>query len=277
MAADPAFASFEHEWLDAHPEYAVASVFLPDGVRLTANAFGCLVDELDTATQLRDPQVATAKVTWWHDELAAALRGRVSHPVTQALFAHDLAEAGEPGLWLALADATLQRPGVGVCSTLSAVFARHAPFHRAAAHVDAALRGHADADIDNDATLWTISFLLRQLARLDGDDERLALPLDLLARQGLTRAQLSSASERRNALLRDYLDVLAGAMRNALAGPRAGGLYRRVRTCLDRSLISAAQAATDPLSHLREQSRAGRWACLWAAWREARAMTRSAR
>ena len=29
MAATPAFARFEQEWLDAHPEYAIASIFLP--------------------------------------------------------------------------------------------------------------------------------------------------------------------------------------------------------------------------------------------------------
>jgi phytoene synthase len=165
----------------------------------------------------------------------------------------------------------------GTSSTLADVLERHAGFHRAAARIDAALQRRADADIDGDATLWTISFLLRQLARLDGDDERLSLPLDLLARHGLTRAQLSSASDRRNALLRDYLAALAGALRAALAGPRACGLYRRVRTRLDRSLISTAQTATDPLLHLREQPAAGRWTCLWAAWREARAMTRGAR
>jgi len=277
MAADPAFASFEQEWLDAHPEYAIASVFLPEAARLTANAFGCLVDELEAATQLRDPQIAAAKVMWWHGELAAAPCGDASHPVTQVLFAQDPAKGVEAGAWLALADATLQRLGAGAGSTLADVFDRHAGFHRAAAHIDAALQRRADANIDNNATLWTISFLLRQLARLDADDERLPLPLDLFARHGLTRAQLSAASDARNALLRDYLDALAGPMQRAFAGPRAGGLYRRVRARLDLSLIQTARSAPDPLLYMREQRPPGRWTRLWAAWREAREMTRSMR
>jgi phytoene synthase len=277
VAADSAFASFEQAWLDAHPEYAIASVFLPPAARRAANAFGCLVDELNAAAQLRDPQVAAAKVTWWQGELAAAVRGRASHPVTQALFAQELAEADEPGLWLALAHAAPQQAGAGTGSTLADVLAQHAAFHRAAARIDAALQRRADADVDRDAALWTISFLLRQLVRLDGGDERLPLPLDLLARHGLTRAQLSSASDRRGALLRDYLDALAGAMQRAVAGPRTGGLYRRVRTRLDFTLIAAVRAAPDPLARIRDQPAPGRWASLWAAWREARAMTHDTR
>jgi len=277
VAADSAFSSFEQEWLDAHPEYAIASVFLPPAARQAANAFGCLVEALDAAAQLRDPQVAAAKVTWWQGELAAASRGRASHPVTRALFAQELAEAGEPDLWLALADATPQQAAARAGSTLADALAWHARFHRAAARIDAALQRRSDADIDCDATLWTISFLLGQLVRLGGEDEHLPLPLDLLARHGLTRAQLSSASDRRSALLRDYLDALAGAMQRALAGPRAGGLYRRVRTRLDVALIVAARAAPDPLARIRDRPAPGRWTSLWAAWREARALTRDTR
>jgi phytoene synthase len=277
VAADVAFASFERAWLDAHPEYAIASVFLPEPARLTANAFGCLVEELDAARQLHDPHVATAKAAWWRGELAAALRGRASHPVTRVLFAQQLGEAAGQDLWLALAEAT-QQTGIGVCSTLADAFAQHAAFHRAAAQVDAALRGHAQADIDHDAALWTISFLLRQLARGDGDgdDERLSIPPDLLARHGLTRAQLSSASDQRNGLLRDYLGALAAASDAAFAAPRSSGLYRRVRALLDRHLIHSARRQSDPLSYVQAHLRAGRWTCLWAAWREARATNRGA-
>jgi hypothetical protein len=46
MAATPAFASFEQEWLDAHPEYAIASIFLPSAQRRRENAFAVPVHEL---------------------------------------------------------------------------------------------------------------------------------------------------------------------------------------------------------------------------------------
>ncbi len=270
MAAVPAFSTFEQKWLDAHPEYAIASVFLPAAARSAANAFGCLVDELDAASQLRDPQVAAAKVAWWYGEITAALRGHGSHPVTQALFTQDLAEAGDAALWQALADAMLRRLDRGSASTLSNLLAQHADFHMSVARIDAALQGKTSSG-PGSAALWTISLLLRQLAHLDGDDERLSLPLDLLARHGLTRAQLSATSAARHALLRDYLDALAGVMVTAVAAPLSCGLYVRVRTRLDRALIAAARAAPDPLAYAHGHLRARRWQCLWAAWREARA------
>jgi hypothetical protein len=69
MAATPAFASFEQEWLDAHPEYAIASIFLPSAQRRRENAFAVLVHELGAAAHMREPQVATAKLSWWRVNL----------------------------------------------------------------------------------------------------------------------------------------------------------------------------------------------------------------
>jgi phytoene synthase len=271
MAAVPAFASFEQEWLDAHPECAVASIFLPLEQRRRANAFGCLVHELATAARLREPQVAAAKLSWWRDELAAAAAGRGNHPVAKELFADDVATAVDPALWPTLAEAALAALGRPAASNLIELIGQRAGLHSAVARIEAAMSPGRVVDIGANATLWTVTQLLRELPCIAlGEDSNLPLPLDLLARHGQTRSSLGAASPQRAALLRDHIEALAAVMAGTLAIPSARNLYQRVRIRLDRSLLTAAVKASDPLAYLVEHLRAARWASLWAAWREAR-------
>ena len=122
-----AFASFEQKWFDAHPEYAVASIFLPPERRAPASAFGCLIHELDEALlPVSEPQVVTAKLGWWHGELAAAAAGRASHPITRELFAHASSRQVPAGLWPALAEAALARLSQASAATQADLLARHA-------------------------------------------------------------------------------------------------------------------------------------------------------
>ena len=264
-----AFASFEQKWFAAHPEHEIASAFLPPARRRAENAFGCLVYELDeVAAQIPEPQVAAAKLAWWRDELSAAAGGRASHPVTRALFAAMPAAESTRTLWPALAEAALARLALPPAATLDELLGAHAGFHRAVVRADATLDRHNARDVDAAAILWTVSGLLRGLPRIGGDSETLPLPLDLLARHGLTRSGLLAAGVRRTALLRDFLAALAAAM------PRDRGrnLHQRTRSRLDLALIAGARGAAEPLQHLVAHARAGRWRSVWAAWREARAL-----
>ncbi len=273
-----AFASFEQKWLAAYPENALIAVFLPALQRRSASAFGCLVHELTQAAfHVREPQVAATKLAWWQQELTDASVGNAHHPITQALFADAQVRATDPVLWPALANAALgqiERPNA---STLAILLEQYDPYYTAIARAEAALFCSAHANVEANAALWIISHLLRALANLSETSERLPLPLSLLARYGLTRSSLASASQQRNVLAHDYLDELTIEMDGALGISSSHSLTQRVRARLDRGLLTSASRATDPLAYLVAHAHAGRWRSLWIAWREARAIQRDTR
>jgi 15-cis-phytoene synthase len=266
-APSPAFATFEQKWLAEYPENALVAVFLPPGLRTRASAFGTLIHELThTAFRVRETPVAAAKLAWWQQELAAAARGNPRHPVTRALFAES--PVGPAEIWPALAGAAIEQLEDAPAGSLAAIVDRLLPFHRAAAGAEAALFGVEVGSTDASALRWTISHLLRELS---GDPDRLPVPLDLLARHGVGRADLGVPSAARAALVRDYIDTLA-RFAPAQKGKVTGTLPRRVRVRLDLALMRGAQSAADPLAYLQTRKPAGRWQTLWIAWREARAI-----
>ena len=270
-AAADAFASFEEKWLAAHPEQRIVVAFLPAAQRRRASAVGALVHELALAAfHVSEPLVAATKLGWWRQELQDASLGRARHPITLALFADEVARESDPQLWPALADgalAQLDRPGAG---TLSALLEQLEPFFSAVARADQALLCNDDGNVEANAALWTLSHLLNDLPQLAHADAHLPLPLGLLARHGMVRADLAAPSPRRNMLIKDFLDEITLELDGALGVATAHSLPLRVRTRLDRVRIGKALKVTDALAYLQARPHAGRWATLWAAWREAR-------
>ena len=268
-----AFASFEEKWLAAQPEQRVVAVFLSAAQRRRANAFGSLVHELtQTAFHVHETQVAAAKLAWWREELENAGLGKTRHPITQELFADEVAREADPALWPALADGALEqldRPGAG---TLSALIEQLEPFFSAVARAEQALLCEESGNVEANAALWTFSHLLHDLPRLAQGDAHLALPLGLLARHAITRADLAQATPRRNMLVKDFLDELNLEINGALGVASMRSLPLRVRTRLDRARIAKALRVTDPLAYLHAHAHPGRWSTLWAVWREARAV-----
>lgn len=269
------FASYEQRWLTANPEQRMIAVFLPRVLRARAGAFGTLVHELGHTTfHAHEPQAAAAKLSWWRQELADAALGTPNHPITQTLFADAAARETDPALWLALAEgalAQLDAPGAG---TLAALLEQLDPFFGAAARAESALLGDGAGNTEANAALWMFSHLLHELPRLDRPDRQLPLPLNLLARFGLTRADLAQPSPRRNMLVKDFLDELVLETNGALGVASQRTLSLRVRTQLDRRRIAHALRVTDPLDCLQRHPHAGRWATLVTVWREARAALR---
>ncbi len=269
--ANGTFASFERKWLAANPENAIVAVFLPAAQRGLASAFGCLVHELSQAAfRIREPQVAAAKLAWWKQELADAAFGKPSHPVTQVLFDCTGVRESDPAQWPALADgalAQLDAPGAG---TLAALIDQLDPFFGAVARAENALFCAGAGNVEADSALWTLSHLLRALPHLADGEPHLPLPLGLLARHGLTRAELAYESPQRNMLIKDFLDELVLEGNGALGVSAVRSLPLRVRAVLDRQRIAAALRVTDPLQRLRTQPHAGRWRILWTTWIEAR-------
>jgi phytoene synthase len=270
-ASAAAFASFEQKWLAVQPENVFVAIFLPADQRQRASAFGSLVHELEqSAFHVREPEVAATKLAWWRQELADAAAGNARHPISKVLFADARAQAVEPGLWPALAEGAAALIEPAPAASASALFSQLAVFYAAVAHVEYALFPGGTEDYRNNATLWTISHLLRDLT--DPSRFDLSLPLDLLARHCATRATVANVAALRTAVARDYLAELTRRIEGALALASPPSLGRRVRTRLDLALAIGAQRASDPLAHLAAHTPAGRWRSLMAAWREARAL-----
>jgi phytoene synthase len=265
------FASFEQKWLAANPENAIVAVFLPSAQRRLAGAFGSLIHELSSAAfHIREPQVAATKLAWWKQELADAAFGKPSHPVTQALFDCTGVRESDPALWPALADGALAQLDVPGAGTLAALIEQLDPFFGAVARAENALFCADAGNVEADAALWTLSHLLRALPHLADGEAHLPLPLGLLARHELTRAELAYESAQRNMLIKDFLDELVLEGNGALGVSAMRSLPLRVRAALDRRRIEAALRVIDPLHWLGAHPHAGRWRILWTTWIEAR-------
>lgn len=271
----PGFAEFEQKWLDAWPENRVLAAFLGAEQRRRAHALGVLIHELTLAAfHVREPQVAATKLDWWRQELGASAFGNPHHPITQELFADAVARESDPALWPALAEgalAQLDQPGAG---TLAALIEQLEPFYGAVAAAESALLLGGAGSPEANAALWTFSHLLHELPRLPSGEGRLPLPLGLLARHGLVRAELAQPSAARNLLVKDFLDELVLEINGALGVASARSLGMRTRVRLDRNLIAGALKTVDPLPYLTARARPGYWSSLWVAWREARAAAR---
>ena len=271
-----AFASFEEKWLAANPEQATVALFLAPAARLRASAFGCLIHELEQAAfGLREPQVAEAKIQWWRQELLAASGGKPRHPISAVLFADPQAAKVDAPDWMALCDGAIAMRHVGAASDLESLLSDYSALYAPVARIEAALFDAPVAATTAMARLWAISHLLLALRHLVADaPERLPVPLDLLARHELTRAELAEATPQRAGLVRDFLDWLATALQSALAETPCAPLARRVRARLDLALMQNALSADDPLSAAITLPGAARWKALWWSWREARAFAR---
>ena len=270
-----AFASFEQKWMAAYPEQAAVAVFLAPGERLRVSAFGCLVHELEqTAFGLREAQAAAVKLAWWRQELIAACAGNPRHPVSAVLFADPRTQTADAGSWPALADGALAMLDQRNASNLTDLLGKHAALYTPVARIESVLFGGNPAQLNATAALWTISHLLHAMSISTEVGERLPLPLDLLARHGLTRSMLAQPGEGRTAALRDYLGLLGEHANAALALSSSATLGLRVRTRINLAAIWQALRASDPMAWLTAHPRAGRWTSLWSAWSEARQLAR---
>jgi len=246
-AVDPS-AHFVEKWHRREPEMALAEVFCPPEQRPRFRAWGALLYELREATfELSDARVTAAKTQWWAEELLLVARGAGRHPVTSGL---------SPTLpWAALARALVEQAALDARPVDAAQsLALISPLAEAIAAVEAGVQGIAPPP-----RAVAVNLLLQRLPHGLVADDQARLPLNLLARHGLTVAQVAQGQG--EPLLQDWARELLAAL-----PPDAppSSLFRRLRTGFDRARLQrlAKGRGFDPPPAP---------ASLWRAWRLARA------
>ncbi|KFL37634.1 hypothetical protein [Arenimonas donghaensis] len=246
-----AIEHFVAKWQRREPEMAQAEVFCPPALRQRYRAWGALLHELrEAAFELSDARVAEVKGQWWAEELLGLAEGRSRHPVTAPL-----REVTAP--WQALVHALLAlpqhdaRPG-----DTPAALARLAPLAAAIAATEAGVFDARPAPQDADAV--AVHLLLFRLPEGLASDDQAGLPMRLLARHGLSAAEVAAGQG--DALLRDWAAELLAASPPA---DTHDSQFRRLRTGFDRARLArlAKGRGFDP---------PGPFATLLRAWRLAR-------
>ena len=229
---------------------ALAEVFCPPPVRPRFRAWGALVHELrEAAFELSDTRVTAAKCQWWAEELANLSQGRGRHPISAWL---DLPQLRWTRLARALMEQSVldERPG-----DARAALAHLQPLAVALSEVEAGVFGQAE---EPDATALAVHLLLQRLPQGLAAPDQARLPLNLLARHGLTVAQVAAGEGA--PVIRDW----AAELLTALPTSRAPSpLFRRLRTGFDRARLArlvAGRGFAPPVAP----------ATVWRAWRIAR-------
>lgn len=246
-----AIEHFVAKWQRREPEMAQAEVFCPPPLRLRYRAWGTLLHELrEAAFELSDARVAEVKSQWWAEELLGLAEGRSRHPVTAPL-------AGLPADWPALVHALVALPAMPARpGDTAAALARLQAMAAAIAQAEAQLFETAPGPRDADAV--AVHLLLHRLPEGLAADDQAGLPMNLLARHGLTAAQVAAGQG--EPLLRDWAGELLAALPPPSAHP---ALFRRLRAGFDRARLARLDAGRgfDP---------PGPFATLLRAWRLAR-------
>ena len=264
-------SSFESKWELAHPELPLALRFASAPTRSFVSAFACLSYEIcHAAFHIVEPEVATTKLQWWAEELLALSSGKPRHPLTEVLSTWAPMTALPAGRWSAvIVGASVQRDSVPA-SNLADLLAGYRRLHEPLAVIEATLFPLIDVEASTRAVtlmraLHEATWIAEALAR-----DRLPLPLDLLARHQLSRADLGQPGERRDTAMREHLAALAASMRS---------IDRRGLSALTVAGLQAAQIrsqraarAADPLAECAGKLDRLPLSSVWASWRAARRM-----
>lgn len=272
--ADAAFAGFESKWTAALPEFGLALRFVDAATRTARAALACIGYEIEHAvSHIGEAEVAAGKLRWWLEELDAFAAGAPRHPLTRSLAAEVDATRVPRMSWRGAIAAALACLDDTPASTFDALLDAHRGLHRPLAEAGRALFG--DDAVAVVAEAGALRRALRDaFATAQGDDSRrLAVPLDLLARHRLTRAELAVASPAREAALREFASMLA---------TRFDALDRAVLPVIDAVAVHAERARCGKLATAREPLRRAPSAftslplsAAWWGWRAARRQTRT--
>ena len=240
-----------HKWLHREPEMGLVLRFVPIAQREAAVRWGALLSELrEAAFELSDARVTQAKAGWWAEELLRFQQGCPRHPLGGEVPA-DLP-------WADLAAGLVETAGAeGRAPDPEQAFAQVRPFAAAIAAVEAAWFG-AKPEASTAEEAVAVHLLAQRLVHGRADDDAARVPMNLLARHGLTPSALSQLQG--EPVVREWSGVLHA---RAPVPTRAMVVFRRLRAALDR----------EQLRHLqRDPGRVWRPgpSTVWRSWRLAR-------
>jgi phytoene synthase len=279
--SDGALGDYLSSWREADPRRAHAWLFLGRSERIRYGACAALLHEWRKAVrEVSEPQVAMAKLGWWREELQRAAEGGARHPLTQSLFADARVRALPLSCWTAVVDAAL----LLVAAPPSADFAAQrrviAPLAATTAELETRVWFGPSVDVARAAEVTALASLLADLRALAIEvvRGRSPLPMNLLARHGLTIGELATEARAPRMALRDYARILREALAEAATMPGPLTLFRAVELRHDLQDLERAASAEDPLAALRPRRPGfGDLLKTWRAARTWREMSRSER
>ena len=244
-------------------------------MRPFVSALACLSYEMGHAAfHIVEPEVARTKLQWWAEEFSALSVGKPRHPLTEILSTWAPVAALPAAAWSAVIVGAFAQRDSAPASNLADLLAGYRLMHEPLAAIEAMLYPALDVGATTHAAtllraLHEATWIAEALAR-----DRLPLPLDLLARHQLSRADLGQPGERRDLAMREHLAELATSMRS---------IDRRGLSALTVAALQAAQIrsrrasrAADPLVECAGKLDRLPLSSVWASWRAARRMQASA-
>lgn len=273
VEADPV-ADFVAKWAQMRPEFALALRFLHGASAPGRIAFACLAFELEhAALSIADDNVAGAKLAWWAEEFMRLGQGSPQHPLTRELAGHGAADVPIETWQQAVVGAMAQRDP-DVPSSCDALLTGFCDLYVPLAEAEARMLGGIDAGVAAQAAALSHAVHACAASSETGSSDRLAVPLDVLARHASSRHDFESCIDVRHAVLRDHLQDLTRRCHAALSQP-GGGVIRRTALAADRMRAKRAAAHRDPIARLRQDMQRLPPAAAWTAWRSARTSTRA--
>ena len=275
--SDGSLETWLHGWRATHPQLEPAWTFLrADPRRDHYIALAVLEQQWrDAVYAIREPQVAVAKLQWWREELQLAQAGAARHPLTQDLFAEERIRVLPRAVWDEAMDAAMLALDCAPASDFAAQFAAARPLHGALVRIEIALWFGAGAESGRAEAVAVALHLDSLLRNFPNEIEhgRSPLPMSLLARHGLSIANLSHPSAALNAALGDQMRALRQALHETdkIAGPLT--LLGDLKLRLDRRALRAAPSSSDPLRAFCVEQ--GGLRSLFDGWRAARTWHRA--
>lgn len=251
---ESAFDDYLAQWRGADPQRTVAWRFLRPDERACFGALAALEREwLKVLREAREPQVAAARLGWWREEMQRAPQGQARHPLTQGLFAIPRAIKVPVAYWTAPVEAAMVLLMAPPPADFAAQCTAAAPFADAIAGLETRVWFGGAVASPRAAKATLLAHLVDNLRGLESMVERgrSPLPMNLLARHGLTIDALGSDSAARCAAVRDYAAELQREMTDAarMEGPLA--VFRAVGLQRDVDTLGRATRADEPLAALR--------------------------
>lgn len=274
----------EEQVLGPRSDFALTRLFAPrESVPALTCLYALFTELARVPVTVTDVGVAQAKLAWWRSELERAYEGGAQHPVAQAVAEH-VVPLGPP---LEHLRELIAAHAATVDPQPFADYDQLADYGRGMGGAPALLELHicgfsAPSSTEAVAELGLAAALTRFVVgmRYDLRAGRLYVPMDELARFGLTRRQLQDATggPALEALLGHQIERARAIFERALAQLDARDRYRQrhllIQAALGRRVLD--RAARQGARILSEPPHLGRFHKLVTAWRVASREKRAA-